>query len=313
MGEDPCTYWFDPATGNRAVLEKGFRGLDLEFKNYIPASKLVGAKPAAFSFETTPLLGATLDDVRKAYPTFGEEHQKDGTSLTWLELPPVEYDEYFTRVYLDDNHGKVGSFTFDIDYRPNPKAKDAILAELEKAWGKPTPNADLGEQELVWLDPAANRRAALSTRMDGELSIKVEPYWPLATFLGDAPDKLGWETTPLIGATAADIAKAYPQFVDDDPSTLKAPGTEWTDYTLVMLTADEQGKVKSYRFSLSYEENPAAKDAIKAALEKKYGPAKIVKDILDRDELVLREANPRVSARDDDIMKGWDIEVGSEQ
>lgn len=315
MGEDPCTYWFDPATGNRAVLEKGFRGLDLEFKNYLPASKLVGAKPAAFAFETTPILGATVDALRKAYPTFGEEHEKDGTSLAWLELPPVEYDEYFTRVYLDESHGTIGSYTLTVDYRPNPKAKDAILAEVEKAWGKATTVTDLGEQELQWLDPAANRRATASTRMDGEIEFKVEPYWPLAKFLGDAPDKLGWETTPLIGASAADLAKAYPQYAEGDAGdvTFKAPGTEWTSYTLVMFRLDEQGMVKGYTFSLSYEENPAAKDAIKAALEKKYGPAKIVKDILDRDELVLREANPRVSARDDDIMKGWDIEVGSEQ
>jgi hypothetical protein len=65
--------------------------------------------------------------------------------------------------------------------------------------------------------------------------------------------------------------------------------------------------------TLSYDKNPDAKDAIKAALEKKYGSAKEGQDVLGRPVLVLREANPRITAQDDDIMKGWDIEIGSDE
>lgn len=316
MGDEPCTYWFDQGTQTRAVLKKGFRDkLDLDFRTFTPIDKLFGAKPGTLGFETGPVIGATVDDLRKAYPALHVDTEKDGHQMVYLDLEPTQYDDYFTRAYFDLDHDKVAGMSTSISYRPNPKAKDEIVAAIEKVWGKGIASTDLGQPAMVWIDPATGRRAKASFFTEGEIQVKFDSFMPIAKFLGDAPDKLGWETTPLLGANAADVAKAYPQYADTEGGTLTlhAPGIEWSDYTLVQFHADDTtGAIKQVVFELSFESNPAAKDAIKAALEKKYGAAKEGQDVLGRPVLVLRDANPRVTAEEDDIMKGWDIEIGSE-
>jgi hypothetical protein len=322
--DEPCWYWFDPTTQTRAKAKpdkiRRTKGIGVEFYTYLPMEKLLGAKPGSLGFETTPVLGASLEEVRKAYPGVFVEQKEDkakgNSELSWFELPPTPYEVYWTRVYAHPAAGKISDLSISITYRDNPKAKDEILAAFEKAWGKGTEIKDYSDRvTLVWLDPASGRRAHLdATMIEGSMDLKINSYTPVEKFLGDGTDKLGWESTPVIGLTDADLEKTYPQYVDkssDGSVMLKAPGTEWEDYTLVQFHKDDQGKVKQYVFSLSYRSNPAAKDTIKAALQKKWGAGTEVEEY-GRKSLVLRDANPRVVAEEDDITKGWDLKIGSD-
>jgi hypothetical protein len=322
--DEPCWYWFDPTTQIRAKAKpdsiRRTKGIGVEFYNYLPIEKLLGAKPGMLGFETTPVIGAPLEELRKAYPGVlveqKEDKEKGDSELTWFELPPTPYETYWTRVYAHPVGGTIADVSISINYREFPKAKDEILAAFEKAWGKGTEIKDYSERTtLVWLDPTTGRRAHLdATMIEGSMDLKIKSYTPVEKFLGEGTDKLGWETASLIGQTEADIEKAYPQYVEkssDGSVMLKAPGTEWEDYTLVQFHKDDQGKVKQFVFSLSYRSNPAAKDTIKAALQKKWGAGTEVEEY-GRKSLVLQEANPRVVVQEDDITKGWDVEIGSD-
>ncbi len=65
----PMTVWLDEASGWRAIWEDetGDMG-SLEFTNYLSLPALIGAGPGDFAVFTTPVLGATEDELTKAYP-----------------------------------------------------------------------------------------------------------------------------------------------------------------------------------------------------------------------------------------------------
>jgi hypothetical protein len=297
-------------------------------------------------FETKSIVGATVDDLKATYPgVFVEEKpdpgEKDGTTSYWFEIPPAGYDKFWTRIAVSLEKGVVDRVWFSIPYEDVPASKAEFLAAIDKAWGKGAEVEDItGRKELQWLEPASGRRATLDQSYEGNLQLELTPYLPLEKLLGEGTDKLGFETTPIIGLTWAELAKAYPQYAaaetdeeaakkrkdlenfmgeDKDKlailgeakggTTFNLPGTELDNFTLVQLRYDDAGKVQSYSTSISYRGDATAKDRIKAAFEKKWGAAKAVDHYGDT-ELVLREAGPRVTARDSDILKAWTLEVG---
>jgi hypothetical protein len=315
--DDPCWYWFDASTGVRAKAEKEFRKgyIGVDFYNYSPIDKLFAPKPATFAFETTPLLGATIDDVKKAYGAQYHEDAGSSSTVRYLELPPTKYESYWTRVNLHDENGKVTELAMSIETPDEiATAHDELYGEIEKQWGKPVETKDImGGTVRTWFDPAAGRRVVLEPSViTSQLSFKAMPYMPLVKFLGEGADKLGWETTPLLGATLADLAKAYPEYakLEGTDMTFWAPRVEHPDSILVQFTVDEaSGKVTEYRYGLKHDADAAKRDEIKAALEKKYGPGQPGVDSLNRPMLVLHAAAPRVVAKDEPIMKEWEIEV----
>lgn len=340
----PCTYWFDPGTGRRAVFETGPIGDEVEFSSYLPLDKLLG-KTGTLGFETKSIVGLTIDELRKEYPAVFKEEPADPAKKReanqWIELPPTPYEMYWTRLGLQFEAGKVSRVFFDIPYRDFPAAKPELIAAIDKAWGPGLATTEItGDPRTTWFDPATGRRAELDATYDGNLQLELTPYLPLDKFLGEGADKLGWETTPLIGMTWADVSKAYPQYVatetdeeaaakrkqlenfmGDDKDKLAAlgeakggtsftlPGTEYGSFTLIHLRYDDAGKIRQFAFDVPYGPNPAARDGIKAALEKKYGKA-TEKTEYGRTEYVLHAENPLVVAQDSDITKAWSIEVG---
>jgi hypothetical protein len=341
----PCTYWFDPGTQMRAVLEPSYRDdVGVEFAAYTPFEKLLG-KPAALAFETKPILGSTVEELKATYPTLFREELpepgKAGDPSYWLEVPPTGYDKFWTRIAISfDATKRVDRVWMTIEYRDYPPGKAEMIATIEKAWGKGAETKDItGAPHTMWHD-GAGRRVELDTSYDGMLQLDFTAYLPLAKLLGEG-DALGFETSPIIGATWADLEKAYPQYVatvsdeeaqkkrkelenfmgeDKDKlavlgeakggTSFNLPGTEWAPFTMIHLSYDEAQKVRSYSFGISYREgSAAAKDEIKAALEKKWGAPKVV-DKYGQQQLVFREAGPRIVVEDDDIMKDWSIEVG---
>ena len=349
-----CTYWFDAASGTRALLEDGYDDdLKLEFSDYTPMEKLLGAKPGQLAFETGPaVLGATVDDLRGAYKPFlkeqAEDKAKDKKKSEWFELPPTAYESYTSFVHLSfagkPGAERVSSVRFDVPYDDYLPAKDSILAAFDKAWGKGFPVVDNINRPLtVWLDPETGRRATLDATYEGRIAVEVEPYLPLAKFLGDGgPEKLGFETQPLIGMTWPEIEKAYPAnvetmtdeeakaqrekieaFMGDQKGSLDAlgeakggttfnlPGTEWGDFTLVHLHYGDDGKVRQLAIDLPWGLYPESKDTILAALEKKYGPKKDITKY-GGTTYELRAKDPQVTVENSDIIKTWRLQVGAD-
>lgn len=341
---DPCTYWFDPGTGMRAIQKDEIRGdAGVEFSAYTPLDKLLGTKPAALGFESTPIVGATVDALRTGYPgLFKEEKSKDGSTSVWLELPPTPYELYWTRIQLSPTPaGTIERAWFDVPYRDNPKAKDELIAAFDKAWGKGAAAHDItGDAKTVWFDPASGRRAELDATFDGSLKVELTGYWPLDKLLGAGPDKLGFETTPLLGMTGDEISKAYAQYIETETdaeaqakrkdlenfmgedkdklavlgeakggTTFRVPGTEWGDFTLIHLRFDDAGKLRQFALSIPYGAFPEAKASIQAAFEKKWGPAKAV-DHYGRIQLEFA-TTPPVVASDSDITKDYTLEIGT--
>jgi hypothetical protein len=164
------TYWFDPAGGWRAYLEKGFgEDMNLELYPYLPAAKLLGDGPDTLGFAPQGILGATIEDLRTRFPdtlvetdaATAKEQQKQvgkfvgkdlekelgpASASVRLELPPTEWEQYWTRVethWGDD--GKIESAWFKLPYEAYPAAKDELKALFDKKWGAPKEAKEFGK------------------------------------------------------------------------------------------------------------------------------------------------------------------------
>lgn len=173
----PISYWFNPAAGIRATLEEGFGDdMKLEFTAYTPAATFVGAEGKAFAFESKqPILGATIEELRAAYPLAIQEKSqaqadadrakmekmmgKDADKLkvlgqakpsAHLDFPPTEYESYWTRVNLTwDDEGKVKRYRFKLGFRAYEPEKEALFALLSKKFGEVKEEEKYGKKLFV--------------------------------------------------------------------------------------------------------------------------------------------------------------------
>jgi hypothetical protein len=140
MGK-PNTVWFDAASGWRAMWEGepiGDSG-SLEFENYLPIEKIIGAGPADLALFEKAGLGATADDLAKAYGSAWDP--KDEV----LTFAPAAWGDLWTRVNVTFGpDGKVTYLRFGIPYAGHVPAHAEILAAFEARFGAPTDVEDLG-------------------------------------------------------------------------------------------------------------------------------------------------------------------------
>ena len=145
----PVTVWLDPASGWRAIWEDPSVGDDasLELTNYLPLPALLGETGDALAAFPTPVLGATREEIAKAYP--GVYQAEDEV----FELPPTAWGSLWTRVntYFDEA-GTLTGLRFGIPYEGSDGAKAEIQAFLDKRWGAPKPGEDLGRPILIYRD-----------------------------------------------------------------------------------------------------------------------------------------------------------------
>lgn len=165
--DKPLTVWLDEATGWRATWEDqpiGDSG-SLSFDNYLSLPALIGAGPADFAALAPAGIGATADELAKAYGAMWNAEDKA------IDLRPTAWGSMWTRVHVDfDDAGKAVAFRFGIPYEGHAPAKDQILAALEARFGKPTPVEDLGRTYLVFRD-AAPKIMARDETITGEWEI----------------------------------------------------------------------------------------------------------------------------------------------
>jgi hypothetical protein len=171
--DKPIVYWFNPATGWRAILGEGFDNLKVEFDQYTPYEKLLGEGKDKLGFEPQSTLGATAADIkarfgalaiernqaqaeadRKNLEAFAEQKLDDlGAPKPdiKLELPPTEYESYLTTVNFHfDEANKVESLRVGISYAGVPAAKEQIFAAIKKKWGEPKEIEEYGQKVLLF-------------------------------------------------------------------------------------------------------------------------------------------------------------------
>jgi hypothetical protein len=139
--------WSDPSTGWRALLRPAL-GLsrDLVFENYIPAVALFGDQPDTLEALPEPVLGRTVDDVKRAYK---DQIIAQGRDLV-ITLPPTEWDRSATRITLDTVGGRVREIQMAIPWKPHPAARDLLLDLFKAKWGLPEEVVEESKPTLVF-------------------------------------------------------------------------------------------------------------------------------------------------------------------
>ncbi|HET6586113.1 MAG TPA: hypothetical protein VFG69_21795 [Nannocystaceae bacterium] len=265
--------------------------------------------------------GMTTEEVKKAAPEL-----EDGYARA------KEFKDTYFGYYVPDS-GKKQLASVRV-------ALDGEGADLEKvlvaAWGEPKRGTELDKPKLYWFNPEKKIRATVHQGYGKENEVQFEPYLPAKELLGEGKEKLGFETTPLLGATYDVLKKDYAQWLevmtkeeaekqrekiekmtgqkldilgDAVASTnIDLPTTEFgSSFTRVNPTM-ENGKIVRFRVGIDYDPFPPAKDEIFALLKAKWGEPK-EQEKYGRKQFLFNAANPTVVVEDDDISKKWDIEV----
>jgi hypothetical protein len=141
--------WPDPTTGWRATLRDALGySHDLAFDNYLPAAQLLGDQPDQIDGLPEPVLGKTVDDVKKSYK---DDVVQQGRDLV-LTLLPTEWERFSTRITLGVSSGRVHNVTFSLPFKPHPEARDELLEAFKHKWGDPKQVDDDGKTVLIFHD-----------------------------------------------------------------------------------------------------------------------------------------------------------------
>ncbi|HEU4613951.1 MAG TPA: hypothetical protein VFS15_17780 [Kofleriaceae bacterium] len=128
------TVWHDPETGWRAMLRPALgRSHDLVFDNYMPAAALFGDQPDTLEALREPVLGRTVEQVKRAYK---DSIATEGKQLV-ISLPPTEWDRFATRLELATSGGRVRAIELAVPFKPHPPARDQLLELFQAKWGEP--------------------------------------------------------------------------------------------------------------------------------------------------------------------------------
>lgn len=263
--------------------------------------------------------GMTEDEIKKAAP----EVEAYGASK--------EFKDTYLGYYVPDDSKKLQSVRVVLE-------GEGVSLEkiLVAAWGEPKRGTELNNPKLFWFNPDKEIRATLMTGYGKEKEVQFEPYLPAKKLLGEGKEKLGIETTPLLGATPADLQKNYPQYLEVltkeqaeeqrkrieklAGQNLDALGDATASTNLDLLPTEygstftrinptlEGGKIVRFRVGIPHEPFPPAKAEILALLEAKWGKPKEQEEY-GRKQWLFNAAGPRVLVEDDDISKQWDIEI----
>lgn len=159
-------YWTNAAEGLRMYAEShGGGGSRVVFEQTVSFDDFVGAEEGRFGFERLPLLGADVEEVKKAYAKelIGVPQKKEDRLS--IPLPAPEFTEYPVFLSLKIDKGKVAEWQFSVSYSLDESARDKMLAALEAKFGKgkkgkmyidykgpPKVKVDhTGEQHTVWV------------------------------------------------------------------------------------------------------------------------------------------------------------------
>ena len=109
------------------------------------AAQLFGEQPDVI--DAIPVLGLTVDEVKKQFPTT----DAPGRDLV-ITLPPTEWERGATRVRLDTAQNRIRELTFSIPFKAHPDAKDTLYDLFLHKWGQPRPAEIDGKRVLIFRD-----------------------------------------------------------------------------------------------------------------------------------------------------------------
>jgi hypothetical protein len=139
--------WHDPETSWRATLRPALgRSRDLVFDVYLPAVALFGDQPDSLEALREPVLGRSVDEVKRAYK---DVITAQGRDLV-ITLPPTEWDRFATRVVLETSGGRVRQLAFAVPFKPHPAARDQLLELFKAKWGLPEEVVEDSKPTLVF-------------------------------------------------------------------------------------------------------------------------------------------------------------------
>ncbi|TMQ11188.1 MAG: hypothetical protein E6J90_34980 [Deltaproteobacteria bacterium] len=141
--------WPDPTTTWRATLRDALGySHDLAYDNYLPAAQLFGDQPDSLDGLPEPVLGKTVDEVKKIYK---DAVATSGHDLV-LTLLPTEWERAATKLTLTTAGGVVRRIAFAVPWRPHPEARDTLLELFKRKWGEPRTREEDGKSTLIFRD-----------------------------------------------------------------------------------------------------------------------------------------------------------------
>ena len=141
--------WPDPTTGWRATLRDALGySHDLAYDNFLPAAQLFGDQPDQLDGLPEPVLGKSVDDVKKAYK---DAAVQSGRELV-LTLLPTEWERTATKITMTPSGGVIKRMSFSLPYRPHPEAREVLFELFKHKWGEPKTREDDGKSILVFRD-----------------------------------------------------------------------------------------------------------------------------------------------------------------
>jgi hypothetical protein len=129
----PEIYWDNTDDGLRLHLERyADTGSMVRFDPVMSADAALGSDPKTFGFEKIPLIGATQEDVMKAYDIYRPTPRKDDPSSITFSTHKIAGTD--SAVYLDlrVKDGKITGYHVSFP----PQLHDKLMPRLEQMFGK---------------------------------------------------------------------------------------------------------------------------------------------------------------------------------
>jgi hypothetical protein len=119
---------------------------DLAYDNFLPAAQLFGDLPDQLEALPEPVLGRSVEEVKKAYK---DAILVSGHDLV-VTLLPTEWERTATRITLATSGGVVKRIVISLPWRPHPEARDTLLELFKRKWGEPRTREEDGKPVLVF-------------------------------------------------------------------------------------------------------------------------------------------------------------------
>ncbi|MBA3459958.1 MAG: hypothetical protein H0T46_08350 [Deltaproteobacteria bacterium] len=296
-------FWFNEKDGLRAWLPDHGKGKRLAFSKYDSLTALFGPKGFDLAFaENKPLVGATLDELHKAWGgklcDFDKEgenvkksieeyrtdwnglwHDKKKTLRLCLAQPRTieQYTPLGDTIYFG-RMGRVEEVIFSFQTGGSVDLTKQMVAFFDAKLGKPTELATSNAAERWYFEPATKRRAVVSVSLE-HVTLAVSRYTPIAEVLAaDTPGVISLVTKSMPGGTPEQIQKEDPDHFNPHGTLpeLVFPGTDWSRHEVEVDLAmwDKAKTTHGYSVVFHHTNNEAAGDEVFKLLEAKLGPAK---------------------------------------
>jgi hypothetical protein len=215
-----------------------------------------------------------------------------------------------------------------------PKEEDVEKLLTEK-WGAPRKTKELDDVVLVWFNPEKGLRARLKPSFGDGKDLEFSAYMPFEKLIGTDKTKFGFEKTPLLGLDLKGLTKEYGDVLEvltkeqaekkreemkkmfGDQIDQLGEAQASTDIHLLPTELEsfrttvwpnfnkETGLIESVRFTVPFEGEEGAADALMATMKKVWGEPKEEEKY--GSKIWVFSEEPFITV-EDSIGRAWEIE-----